>query len=122
MINNVILLIILNVLFFNFSRFIFINIFEISPILTLRLHFVFKNSLLFLINVIVIVLILFLLINVIIFSFFINTLIIAVIKFFVKYNIYNNFDFSFIISIDFLYLKYQLDKSLLNSYIRYLSL
>ena len=47
---------------------------------------------------------------------------IIVIEFFIKYDTHNNLDFSFIISIDFLYLKYQFDKSLLNLYIRHLSL
>ena len=120
-INNFTLLITLNVFSLNISHFVFINIFKILFILILRLHFVFKNSLIFLINVVVIVLISFLSINVIISFFFINTLIIIVIKFFVKYDMHNNLDLSFIISIDFLCLRYQLDKSLLNSYIRYLS-
>ena len=47
---------------------------------------------------------------------------IVVIEFFIKYDTHNNLDFFFIISIDFFCLRYQLDKSLLNSYIRYLSL
>ena len=68
-INDFILLMILNVFSFNISRFIFTNIFEISPILTLNLYFVFRNSLIFLINAVVIVLISFLLISVIIFFF-----------------------------------------------------
>ena len=46
---------------------------------------------------------------------------IAIMIFFVKYNIYNNFDL-LIISINFLYLKYQFDKFLFNLYIRYSSL
>ena len=47
---------------------------------------------------------------------------IIVIEFFIKYDAHNNLDFFFIISINFLYLKYQFDESLLNLYIRYLSL
>ena len=47
---------------------------------------------------------------------------IVVIEFFVEYNTHNNFDFFFIMLINFLYLRYQFDKSLLNLYIRYLSL
>ena len=120
--NDFALSMILNMLSLNISLFVFINTFEISFILMLNLHFVFKNPLILLINVIVIVLISFLSINVIIYFFFINILIIAVIEFFVKYNTHNNLDFFFIISINFLYLRYQLDKSLLNSYIRHLSL
>ena len=121
-INDFVLLMILNVLSFNISHFIFINIFKISFILTLRLHFVFRNLLILLINIIVIILISFLLINAIIFFFFINTFMIIVIEFFVKYDMHNNLDLSFIISIDFLYLRYQFNESLLNLYIRYLSL
>ena len=60
----------------------------------------------------------YLFINVIISFFLINILMIAIIMFFVKYNTYNNFNL-LIMSIDFLYLKYQLDKFLLNLYIRY---
>ena len=56
------------------------------------------------------------------FFFLINTFMIIVIKFFVKYNTHDNLNFFFIISIDFFYLKYQFDKSLLNSYIRHLLL
>ena len=120
--NDLALLMILNMFSFNISLFVFINIFKISFILILNLHFVFKNSLIFLINVIIIILISFLSINVIISFFSINIFIIVVIEFFVKYDTYNNLDFFFIISIDFLYLRYQFDKSLLNSYIRYLLL
>ena len=119
--NDFTLLIILNVLFFNISLFVFINIFEISSTLMLNLHFVFRNFLIFLINVVVIVLISFLSINVIISFFFINILMIIVIEFFVKYDTHNNFNFFFML-INFLCLKYQFDKSLLNLYIRYLSL
>ena len=73
-------------------------------------------------NVIIIIFILFLLINAIIFFFFINIFIIIIIKYFIKYNIYNNLDFFIIMSINFFYLRYQFDKSLLNLYIRYLLL
>ena len=121
-INDFTLLMILNMLFFNIFRFVFINIFEILSILTLKLHFVFKKILIFLINVVIIVLISFLLINVIIFSFFINILMIIVIEFIIKYDMHNNLDLFFIISIGFFYLKYQFDKSLLNLCIRHLSL
>ena len=58
----------------------------------------------------------FLFINVIIFFFFINILIIIDIVFFIKYDTHNNINL-LIISIDFLCLKYHLDKFLLNSYI-----
>ena len=121
-INDLTLLMILNVLFFNISRFVFINTFEISFILTLNLHFVFRNPLILLTSAVVIIFISFLLMSVITFSFFINTLIIIVIEFFVEYDMYNNLDFSFIMPIDFLCLKYQPEESLLNSYIRHLSL
>ena len=47
---------------------------------------------------------------------------IVVIEFFVEYDTHNNLDFFFIISIDFLYLRYQLDEFLLNLCIRHLSL
>ena len=47
---------------------------------------------------------------------------IVVIGFFVKYDMHNNLDFFFIMSIGFFCLRYQFDESLLNSYIRYLSL
>ena len=105
-INDLILLTILNVFSFNISRFVFISIFEIFSILTLGLHFVFKNSLIFLINAIVIVLVLFLSINVIIFFFAINIFMIVVIEFFVEYDMHDNFGLSFIMSIDFLCLGY----------------
>ena len=104
--NDLALSMILNVFSLNISFFVFIKNFEISFVLTLSLHFVFKNSLIFLINVVVIVLISFLLINVIISFFFINTLIIVVIEFFIKYDTHNNLDFFFIISINFFYLRY----------------
>ena len=104
--NDLALSMILNMFSLNMFFFVFINIFEISFILILNLHFIFRNSLIFLINVIIIILISFLLINVIIFFFFINTFMIIIIKFFIKYDTHNNLDFFFIISIDFLYLKY----------------
>ena len=102
-------------------RFISIETFSIISFFTFNLHLISKNLLIFLINVIVIMLILFLFINVIISSLFIYTLIIIIIMFFVKYNTHNNFDF-LIISIDFLCLKYQFDKFLFDLYIRYLPL
>ena len=46
---------------------------------------------------------------------------IIIIEFFIKYNMYNNFDFFLIILISFLYLRYQFDKFLLNLYIRHSS-
>ena len=106
----------MNVLIFkkkliSITSFLIIFTFEIS------LHFEFKKSLLFFINVDNITFISFFSINVIIF-FFINIIIIIIIKFFVKYNTLNNFDFNVIISINFLYLRYQFDKFLFNSYIR----
>ena len=106
---------------FKKSFFIFINIFSIFFIFELNLHFVFKKLLIFLINVIIIVFVFYLLINVIIFFFFIDIFIIINIEFFVKYNAHNNLNLIFIILINFLYLKYQFDKFLLNLYIRYLS-
>ena len=120
--NDLALSMILNVLSLNISVFVFINFFEIFSILKLNLHFIFKIFLIFLINAVIIIFISFLSINIIIFFFFINIFIIAVIEFFVKYDTHNNLDFFFIISIDFLCLRYQLDKSLLNSYIRHLLL
>ena len=104
--SNYILFIVLNMLIFKISRFISINIFKKKFIVKLNLHFVFKNLLIFLINVVIIILISFLLINAIIFFFFIDILIIIIIKFIVKYDIYNNLNFYLIILIDFLYLKY----------------
>ena len=92
-INDFTLSMILNVLSLNISHFIFINTFEISSILKLNLHFVFKNSLIFLINAVIIVLISFLSINVIISFFSINIFMIIVIKFFVKYDTHDNLDF-----------------------------
>ena len=109
---------ILKILIFKRSRFVSIDIFSIVPFFKFNLHFVSRNLLTFLINVIIIVFILSLFINVIISSPSIHIFIIAIIMFFVKYDTHNNFDL-LIISINFLYLKYQPDKSLLNLYIRY---
>ena len=81
---------------------------------------VLRKSLIFLINIIVIMCF-YLFINIIISFFLTNIFIIVIIVFFVKYNAYNNLNL-FIISIDFFCLKYQLDKSLLDLYIRYLLL
>ena len=120
--NDFALSIILNVLSLKISLFVFIKIFNISFVLTLSLHFVFKNFLILLINIVVIILISFLSISAIIFFFFIDIFIIVVIGCFVKYNTHDNFDFFFIMSINFLCLKYQFDKSLLNLCIRHLSL
>ena len=106
--NYLILFSILKMLIFKKSLFIFINTFFIILFFKLSLHFVFKKSLIFLINVII-------------FSLFINTFIIIVIVFSIKYDMHNNFDF-LIISINFLYLKYQLDEFLFDLYIRYSSL
>ena len=75
---------ILNILFLKISFFIFTEICAISSIFELNLYFIFKNSLIFFINV-VIVFISFLLINIITSFFFINIFIIIVIEFFVKY-------------------------------------
>ena len=100
------------------SRFMSTNIFLIIFFFKLNLHFIFKNSLIFLISVIIIVFVSFLFINAIISFFFIDIFMIIIIVFFVKYNAYNNFNL-LIISIDFLYLKYQLDEFLFNLYIRY---
>ena len=106
-----------------FKRFYFVstNIFSTVSFFKLNLHFVFKKPLIFLINAVIIMFILFLSINAIIFFFSTNTFIIAIIMFSIKYNAHNNFDL-LIISIDFLYLKYQFDKFLFNLYIRYSSL
>ena len=104
--NNFALLIILNV--FIFKRFIFISvtILTIFFIFEINLHFVFENLLIFLINVIIIIFVFCLSINIIIIFFFIHIFIIIVIEFFVKYNTHNNLNLFFIISINFLYLKY----------------
>ena len=107
---------ILKMLVFKRSLFIFINTFSIVSFFKLNLHFIFKKFLIFLINVIIIMFISSLFINVIISFFSINTFMIAIIVFFVKYNAYNNFDL-LIISIDFFYLRYQLDKFLFDLYI-----
>ena len=105
-----------------FKRFFFVsmNIFSIISSFKFDLHFVSRNSLIFLTNVIIILFISFLFINAITSFPFIHTLMIAIMMFFVKYDTHNNLDF-FIISINFLYLEYQLDKFLLDSYIRYSS-
>ena len=63
---------------------------------------------------------LFYLLMLLFFSFSIDIFMIIIIVFFVKYDAYNSFDL-LIISIDFLYLKYQLDEFLFNLYIRYSS-
>ena len=115
--NDRALFIIMNVLFFKISFLIFIKIFIIIFVFKFDLHLFFKKKLIFLTNVVIIIFISFLSINVIIFSFFIDILIIVVIEYFIKYNIYNNLNFFLIISIDLFYLKYQLDKFLLNLYI-----
>ena len=109
-------MLILKVFFFYFH-----NIFSIISAFKLNLHFIFKKLLIFLINIIIIIFVSFLLINVIISFFSMNIFIIINIEFFVRYNIYNNFNF-LIISINFFYLRYQLDKFLLNLYIRHSSL
>ena len=54
------------------------------------------------------------------FFFLTDTLIIVDIVFFVKYNAHNNINL-LIISIDFFYLRYHLDESLFDLYIRYSS-
>ena len=102
--NDFVLFSISKMLIFKKSRFILIKTFSIVSFVKLSLHFIFKKSLIFLTNVIIIVFF-FLSINAIISFFSINIFIIANIIFFVKYNMYNNFDF-LIISINFLYLKY----------------
>ena len=107
--NDLILFIIVNVLTFNRFLFVFINIFSIFFAFKLNLHFIFKKFLIFLINIVIIVFIFYLLINIIIFFFFINIFIIVDIGFFIKYNVHNNLNLYLIISIDFLYLKYQFD-------------
>ena len=96
---------ILKMLIFKKSHFISINTFSIIPFLKFNLHFISRNSLIFLINVIIIVFISFLFINVITFSFLIHILIITIMMFFVKYDTHDSFDL-FILSIDFLCLKY----------------
>ena len=107
--------------FKKYRLILIIDIFSIVPFFKLGLHFVFKKPLIFLINIIIIMFISSLFINVIISFFSIDTFIIVIIVFFIKYDAYNNFDL-IIISIDFLYLKYQLDEFLLDLYIRYLLL
>ena len=89
------------------KRFYFVsmNTFSIISFLRFGLHFILRNSLIFLISVVIIVFVSFLFINVIISFFLTHTLIITIMIFFVKYDTHDNFDL-FIISIDFLYLKY----------------
>ena len=117
---NLTLSLISKMFIFKNPYFISTNIFSIIFSFKLNLHFIFKKLLIFLINVIIIIFISFLSINAIIFFFSIDTLMITIIIFFVKYNTHNNFDL-LIISIDFLYLKYQFDKFLFDLYIRYSS-
>ena len=105
---------------FKRSYFVSIDTFSIVSLFTFNLHLISRNSLIFLINAVIIVLISFLFINVITSFFFIYTLMIAIIIFFVRYNTHNNFDF-LIMSIDFLCLEYQFDKFLFDLYIRHLS-
>ena len=112
---------ILKMLIFKKPLFVLMNTFSIVSSFKFDLHFVSRNSLIFLINVVIILFISFLFINAIISFFFIYTLIIVMMMFFIKYNTYDNLDL-FIISINFLYLRYQLDKFLLDSYIRHSSL
>lgn len=107
-------------LIFKRSRFVSIDTFSIISFFTFDLHLVSRNSLIFLISVVIIVLISFLFINAIIFFSLIHIFMIAIMMFFVRYDTHDNFDF-LIISVDFLCLEYQLDKSLLDSYIRHLS-
>ena len=92
-------------LIFKSFRFVSINTFSIISFFKFNLYFVSRNFLIFLTNVIVIVFISSLSINVIIFFFLIHILMITMIMFFVKYNTHNNLDL-FIISINFLYLRY----------------
>ena len=87
--NDRALFIILNVLFLKIFLLIFIKKKFLS------------SNLIFLINVVIIIFILFLLINIIISFFFIDIFMIIIIEFFVKYDIYNNLNFSLIISIVF---------------------
>ena len=108
------------ILIFKRPRFISIGIFSIISFSKFDLYLISRNFLIFLINVIIILFISFLFINIITFSPFTYIFIIAIIMFFVRYNTHNNFDF-LIMSIGFLYLKYQLDKFLFDLYIRYLS-
>ena len=114
------LFLISKMLIFKKSRLISTNIFSIVSFFKFDLHFIFKKSLIFFINVVIIIFISFLFINALIFFFSINIFMIVIIVFFIKYNAYNNFDL-IIISIDFLCLRYQLDEFLFDSYIRHLS-
>ena len=101
-------------------RFVSIDTFSTVPFFKFNLHLVSRNFLTFLINAVIIIFALFLFINIITSSPFTYTLIITIMISFVKYDTHNNLDF-LIISIDFLCLRYQLDKFLLDSYIRHLS-
>ena len=117
---NLTLYLISKVLVLKKPLFMLINTFSIVSFFRFDLHFVFKKPLIFFISIVVIVLISSLFISVIISFFPINILMIVDIMFFVKYNTHNSIDL-LILSIDFLCLKYHLDKSLLNSYIRHSS-
>ena len=111
---------ILKILIFKRPRFVSIDIFSIISFFKFDLHLISRNFLIFLINVIVIMFASFLFINAIIFFSLIYIFIIVIMMFFVKYNTHDNLDL-LIISINFLYLRYQFDKFLLDSYIRHLS-
>ena len=111
---------ILKMLIFKRFYFVSINTFSIISFFKFDLHFILRNSLIFLTSVVIIVFISFLFINVIISFFFIYILIIIIMMFLVEYNTHNNFDL-FIISIDFLCLGYQFDEFLFDLYIRYSS-
>ena len=105
------------------KRFLLIstNIFSIVFFFKLNLHFVFNKPLIFLISVIITIFSFSLFINIITFFFSIDIFIIIIIVFFIKYDAHNSFNL-LIISINFLYLKYQFDKFLLTLYIQYSSL
>ena len=109
---------ILKMLIFKRFRFVLMSIFSIVSFFKFDLHFVLRNSLIFLISVVIIIFISFLFINIIISFLFIYIFMIIIMMFFIKYNTHDNFDL-FIILIDFLCLKYQFDKFLFDSYIRY---
>ena len=111
---------ILKMLIFKRSHFVSMNIFSIVSFFKFDLHFISRNSLIFLTNAIVILFISSLFINIIISFFLTYIFMIIMMIFFVKYNTHNNFDL-FIMSINFFYLKYQLDKFLFDLYIRYSS-
>ena len=89
--NDRVLFMILNVFSLKISFFISIKTFTISFVFAFNLSFIFKNSLIFLINIIIIVFVSFLSINVIIFLFFIDTFMIIIIEFFIKYDMYINY-------------------------------